>query len=164
MLKKSFWFLLSILLLATIVGIIFSKEITWLLYERGNFNSQNTQDTAIILSMYLIGLIPFGLSRIFSLWLYSTHRQKEAAKISGISLGFNIILSLILVYPFQASGLALSSSLSGFVLLFLTIRAFGVEAFLDIIKNKNLIFIVIASIVLTIFSLYIKDNISVYIQ
>ncbi len=164
MLKKSFWFLISILLLATIVGIVFSREITWLLYERGNFSAENSKNTAMILSMYLIGLIPFGLSRIFSLWLYATHRQKEAAKISGISLGFNIILSLSLVYPLGAAGLALSSSLSGFVLLFLTIKAFGVEAFLDIIKNKNLIFIVIASIVLTIFLLLIKDNISVYIQ
>jgi len=86
-LEKSFWFLSAILIVSTIIGIVFSKDIVWLLYERGSFSSVDSQNTSIILAMYLVGLIPFGLSRIFSLWLYSTQRQKEAAKISAIALG-----------------------------------------------------------------------------
>jgi putative peptidoglycan lipid II flippase len=121
MLQKSFWFLTYLLTIASLIGIIFSKEIVWLLYERGAFSSNDSQNTSLILSMYLIGLIPFGLSRIFSLWLYAKHRQKEAAKISAISLGVNIVLSIILIYPFEAAGLALASSLSGFILFYIKI-------------------------------------------
>jgi len=163
-LRKSFWFLATILTLATIVGILFSKEIVWLLYERGAFTAQDSQNTAFILSMYLIGLLPYGLSRIFSLWLYSTHRQKEAAKISALSLGANIILSLALVYTYKAAGLALASSLSGFVLFVLTIRAFGTQAFLDIIKSKQLIYLVVFTVLFTIMIVTLKESFSAYLQ
>jgi putative peptidoglycan lipid II flippase len=163
-LEKSFWFLLAILLISTIVGIVFSKEIVWLLYERGAFTATDSAHTSFILSMYLVGLIPFGLSRIFSLWLYSTQRQKEAAKISALSLGVNILLSLALVFPLKAAGLALASSLSGFILLFLTIRAFGIEAFLDIIRSKTLVYLLLGSLLFTLLMVSLKDYLDAFIQ
>ncbi len=163
MLKKSFWFLLSLLTLATITGIIFSKEIVWLLYERGAFEKEDTLNTALVLSMYLIGLIPFGLAKIFSLWLYATHRQKEAAKISGISLGVNIIFSLSLIKPLGAAGLALASSLSGVVLFLLTIKAFGREKFFDIIRQKYAIYLFAGLILTIIILLQIKELLSAYL-
>ena len=163
-LEHSFWFLATILTLATIVGILFSKEIVWLLYERGAFSHHDSQQTSWILTMYLIGLIPFGLSRIFSLWLYSTHRQKEAAKISAISLAVNILLSLSLVGLFHAAGLALASSLSGFILFALTVRAFGMQAFLDIIASKKLAYLVGFALLFSIMIVQIKDHFSAYLQ
>ncbi len=163
-LKKSFWFLASILTFSTIVGMLFSKEIVWLLYERGAFTGTDSQHTSWILSMYLVGLIPFGLSRIFSLWLYSTHRQKEAAKISAIALGVNIVLSLILVWLFQAAGLALASSLSGFVLLFLTVRAYGSQAFLDIIISKKMLYLLGGALMSIIMIVILKEYFSATLQ
>lgn len=164
MLKKSFWILLFALSLAVIVGMIFSKEIVWLLYQRGAFELSDTINTSIILSMYLIGLLPFGLAKVFSLWLYSTHNQGTAAKISAITLGINIILALILVYPLKAVGLALASALSGFILLGLTIKHFGVSEFLDILKSK-LLFIYIGFVGVTIvITLFLKGFASAHIQ
>ncbi len=163
-LHNSFWFLASILTVSTIVGMLFSKEIVWLLYERGEFSALDSHNTAFILSMYLVGLLPYGLSRIFSLWLYSTHRQKEAAKISAIALGANILLSLSLVYTYKAAGLALASSLSGFILLFLTIRAFGTQAFLDIIRSKKLVYLLVFAILFTIMIVSLKDYFGAYLQ
>jgi putative peptidoglycan lipid II flippase len=161
MLKNSFWFLSLFLSIATTIGIIFSQEIVWLLYQRGAFLKSDTNHTALILSMYLIGLIPFGLSRIFSLWLYAKKRQKEAAKISAIALGSNIALSLLLIYPLKAAGLALASSISGFVLFYLTLQKFGIDEFLKILKDKKA-FIVIGVIAFFIFiSLLIKSYISI---
>ena len=152
------------LIVSTIIGIVFSKDIVWLLYERGSFSAVDSQNTSMILAMYLVGLIPFGLSRIFSLWLYSTQRQKEAAKISAIALGVNIILSLLLVSYFKAAGLALASSLSGFIILFLTIRAFGTQAFLDIIKTKKSLYLLISTLLFTIMIVTLKENFSAYLQ
>lgn len=156
MLQKSFWFLSYLLTIATVIGIIFSDEIVWLLYERGAFTAVDSANTSMILSMYLVGLIPFGLSRIFSLWLYAKQRQKEAAKISAISLGVNIVLSLALIYPFKAAGLALASSLSGFILFYLTIKKFGMGEFLGILKDKK-IFVLLGVLVFTVvLSLVVK--------
>jgi putative peptidoglycan lipid II flippase len=124
-LKKAFWFLSFLLLGFTVGGIILSKEVIWLIYEHGNFHRNDTNSTSAVLAMYMIGLVPFGLSRLFSLWLYSKHQQLKAAKISAISLLCNALLSIVLMQFLGAAGLALSGSLTGLILFSLTLKAFG---------------------------------------
>ncbi len=133
LMRKSSFILLGLLSIATFIGIVFDELIIWLLFERGAFDATDTTNTALILTMYLIGLIPFGLAKIFSLWLYAKEQQFKAAKISMISLGFNIVFSLLLIKPYGAAGLAFASTLSGFILFFLTIKAFGVTKFKELL-------------------------------
>jgi len=135
LLKKSSLILLSLLAIATLIGVVFNEFIIWLLFERGAFDAKDTTNTALILTMYLIGLIPFGLAKIFSLWLYAHEQQFLAAKISMKALGANIIFSLLLIIPYQAAGLAFASTLSGFILFFLTIKAFGFTKFKNLLNN-----------------------------
>lgn len=162
-LNKSFWILAFLLSISTIGGIMLSREIIWLLFERGEFSRSDTLESATILVMYLIGLLPFGLAKIFSLWLYSHHKQRISAKISSISLIFNIILSLALIYPLGGMGLALASSISGFVLFWLTIKEFGIEEFFDIIIDKKLLLLfsvlMVEVILIYIFLKFININI-----
>ena len=134
--KKGFWFLFGILSISTIIGFFGAEIIVKLLFERGAFTHEDTINSAFVLQMYMIGLLPFGLVKIFSSYLYSTHKHLKTAKISAISLGGNIILSLILIYPMGASGLALASSLTGYILFWLTIKEFGLENFKKIIYIK----------------------------
>ena len=135
LMKKSSLILLGFLSISTFIGIFFNEFIISLLFERGAFTSTDTTNTALILSMYLIGLIPFGIGKIFSLWLYAKEQQFLAAKISVYSLGWNIVFSLLLIQPFGAAGLAFASTLSGFILFFLTIKAFGFQKFLIMFKK-----------------------------
>lgn len=127
LMKKSSIILIGLLSFATLIGIVFNNEIIWLLFERGAFTSSDTTNTALILTMYLIGLLPYGLAKIFSLWLYSHEKQFLAAKISMKALAFNIVFSLLLIKPYGAAGLAFASTLSGFILLFLTLKEFGLK-------------------------------------
>jgi len=135
LMKKSSLILFGLLLISTLIGIVFNEFIISLLFERGAFTSTDTINTALILSMYLIGLLPFGIGKIFSLWLYAKEQQFLAAKISVYSLGWNIVFSLLLIQPFGAAGLAFASTLSGFILFFLTIKAFGFQKFLLMFKK-----------------------------
>ena len=135
LMKKSALILFAVLTISMVVGIVFDKFIIELLFQRGAFTSEDTINTALILKMYLIGLLPFGLAKIFSLWLYAKEQQVLTAKISAQSLVANIIFSLILIKPFGAAGLAFSGTLSGFVLFFLTLRAFGFDKFVKMFKN-----------------------------
>jgi putative peptidoglycan lipid II flippase len=135
LMRKSFLILLAVLSAATAIGIVFDQFIIELLFERGAFTQHDTTQTALILTMYLIGLLPFGLSKIFSLWLYSTNKQFIAAKISMKSLGWNIIFSLAFIIPYEAAGLAFASTLSGFILFYLTIKEFGFKRFYVLIKG-----------------------------
>jgi putative peptidoglycan lipid II flippase len=135
LMKKSALILFALLSVSTLIGIVFNDFIIKLLFERGEFTSSDTQNTALILSMYLIGLLPFGLAKIFSLWLYAKEQQFLTAKISMYSLSTNIIFSLILIKPFGAAGLAFAGTIGGFVLFILTIKAFGFKKFIEMFKN-----------------------------
>ena len=138
LMKKSSMILFVLLSIATFIGIVFDKFIIELLFERGAFTQTDTQNTALILTMYLIGLLPFGIAKIFSLWLYAKEQQFLAAKISIKSLGWNILFSLILIKPYGAAGLAFASTLSGFILFYLTIKEFGFKKFLLLFKSENI--------------------------
>ena len=162
-LQKAFWFLAFLLTASTIGGIILSREITWLLFERGAFSAQDTTNTTAVLQMYMIGLLPFGLQKLFILWLYAKEMQMKAAKIATFSLGTYIIFALAFITPMGASGLALASTLGGFVSFILTLRVFGVQNFFDILRSKNAIYLVIGAVIFTILLLIFKDFISVYI-
>ena len=162
-LKNSFWFLATLLALSMVGGLVLSDEIVKLLFQRGSFTVINAHYTSQVLSMYLIGLLPFGLSKIFSLWLYSKNQQKKAAKISLFSLISNVILSLLLIKPLGVMGLALASSIAGFVLFVFTIKAFGIKQFLDIISSKKILALIVAITLEIAILLWLKEIIDVYI-
>ena len=154
LLKKAFWLLAFSLGICVVGGIVLKNEIIWLLFERGKFQRDDTLIVANVFMAYLLGLIPFGIARIFSLWLYSHKRQDIAARISAISLVCGVLFSLILMQKFGATGLAFSSSLSGFVLLILTIKAFGYSKFKNIINSKKLLIILILVLMFETLILY----------
>lgn len=133
LMRKSSLILFGLLSVATLIGIVFDEFIISLLFERGAFTATDTTNTALILTMYLIGLIPFGVAKIFSLWLYAKEQQFLAAKISMKSLAWNIVFSLALIEPFGAAGLAFASTLSGFILFYLTIKEFGFRKFKELL-------------------------------
>lgn len=135
LMKKSSLILFVVLSFSMLVGIILDEFIIKILFQRGAFTSEDTVNTALILTMYLIGLLPFGLAKIFSLWLYAKEQQLLSAKISMQSLAWNIVFSLALIYPFEAAGLAFASTLSGFILFYLTIKAFGFRKFINMFKK-----------------------------
>lgn len=135
LLRKSSLILFGLLGIATIIGIVFNDLIVWLLFERGAFDSEDTANTSLILIMYLIGLVPFGLAKIFSLWLYANEKQFIAAKIAMKALAWNIVFSLILIVPYEAAGLAFASTISGFILFYLTIKEFGFTKFKLLLKK-----------------------------
>jgi putative peptidoglycan lipid II flippase len=135
-LEKSFWVLLFLLSGSMVGGMMLSDGLIWLLFERGAFERSDTLMSGGVLFWYMVGLLPFGLARIFSLWLYSNHQQTKAAKIAGWSLGVNVLFSLALIGPMGAPGLALASSIGGMVLLLLSVNAFGWQPFWGMIRLK----------------------------
>ncbi|MDY0195689.1 MAG: murein biosynthesis integral membrane protein MurJ [Sulfurovaceae bacterium] len=142
-LSKAFWLLSLLLGVSVLGGILLAEPIVWLLFERGNFTPQDTRNTADVLMMYMVGLIPFGLAKLFSLYLYAMHKHLKAAKIAVASLVINLIFSVILMQPFGAAGLALAGSIGGMAQMILTIREVGWDRFVEIIKNiKTLYFLI----------------------
>ena len=156
LMKQSFYFIITLLTSATIVGIIFSEFIISLLFERGEFTAQDVTNSSYVLIAYLVGLVPFGLSKIFSLWLFSKQEQKKAAFISIVSIVVNIIFSLLLIYKYKVVGLALASSIAGIVQLSLSMYYFGFRNFIDnILDFKYSMAFISISIFITVISIKI---------
>ena len=162
-LRKAFWFLAFVLTACTIGGIIFAHEIIWLLFERGAFDTQDTVNTTIVLQMYMVGLLPFGIQKLFALWLYAQEMQMKAAKIATLSLGVYIVLALAFIQPLGVAGLALASTLGGFVSFIFTIRAFGTDNFLQMLKSKNTLYLAVGSVVSIFAFLLLKNVLAPYI-
>ncbi len=163
LLKKGFWILAFLLSISTVGGYILSDEIIKVLFERGSFTKADTAQTGFVLAMYMIGLLPFGLAKLFSLWLYAGMRQKEAAKIAIIALIFNLIFSFALIVPMKAAGLALAGSLSGIILLIFTLRSFGFSRFLAILYDKKLIILILILLLEVGLLIWLKDILHVYL-
>ncbi|MHB8100288.1 MAG: murein biosynthesis integral membrane protein MurJ [Sulfuricurvum sp.] len=142
-LHKSFWLLSALLGLSVLGGALLAEPIVWLLFERGNFTLQDTHNTVDVLIMYMVGLIPFGLAKLFSLYLYAMHKHMKAAKIAAISLIINLIFSLLLMKPMGAAGLALAGSIGGIVQLVLTAREIGFGIVLNLLKTKYSVYFIL---------------------
>jgi putative peptidoglycan lipid II flippase len=157
-LKKAFWLLLFLLGISTVGGIIFGELIIKIIFERGKFGAFESAQTASVLFMYLVGLLPFGLAKLLSLVLYASHRQSKAAKIATYSLLINILASLLLIKPMGASGLALAGSIGGWLLFILTLKEIGLETIKKISDTKYmLLFVFVLLISVPLF--YLLNNI-----
>ncbi len=133
LLGRAFYLLFALLLFATIGGVVFAEEIIWLIFERGAFSRADTFAVALVLKGYLVGLLPYGLHKLFSLWLYAHFRQASAAKISVASLFVNTALSVALFGPLGAFGLSLAASLSGVFLFACVVWLYGVREFCGLV-------------------------------
>lgn len=155
-LKQAFWFLLITLSLCTLGGIMLSNEIIWLLFERKNFTRTDTIEVSFAFIGYMFGLLPFGLTRIFSLWLYSKKQQAKAAKISVLSLAIGTLLCAILIlslrhfdithgifWEYRYFLIALAGSIGGIVLMIFNIKEFGISNFLAIISHRKYAFLLV---------------------
>lgn len=163
-LEKAFWFLAFLLTASTIGGFVLSHEIIWLLFERGAFSAADTANSAFVLQMYMIGLLPYGLQKLFLLWLYSKEMQMHAAKIATFSLLTYIVFALSLISPMGVGGLALASTISGFSSFILTVKAFGTKNFFTILLSKKALYLVVTSILFTVLLLVFKSYIASYIS
>lgn len=164
--QKALEYLSVLLILATIVGVVLAKEIVEFLFQRGNFNEQDTIITALLLQAYLLGLIPFGLQKLFSLWLYAKFKQKTAAIIAFKTLFISAFFSIVIILlikedEYKSLGIALASSISAFYLLFANIKEFGFKNLLAILRIK---FWVLSFILLSFFAFVLYESKSVMIK
>ena len=161
-LKTAFWFLLITLSVCTLGGIMLSNEIVWLLFERKNFVREDTLQVAWAFIGYMAGLLAFGLTRIFSLWLYAKKQQAKAAKYSVIALAVGTLLSGIFIFFMRYFSItdgilwelryfivALAGSIGGVVLFVFNIKAFGIHNFLAIISHKKYAFYLLLALGVT---------------
>lgn len=102
---------------------ILSQPIVKLLFERGQFTSEDTIVTAQVLACYAIGMLASGIRDILVRVYYSLQDTKTPMKNSLLCVAFNVVFNLALVKYLKAPGLALATSISAnLAVIFLTVN------------------------------------------
>jgi putative peptidoglycan lipid II flippase len=101
---------------------ILAELIISVLFERGAFDAQSTQRAAYALMGYTVGLVPYVASKVLSTVFWAHKDTWTPVKISMQVTALNIILSIALIFPLGAAGIALSTGLVGWLQFFLLKR------------------------------------------
>jgi len=118
--------LTSLIVFPMMVGLMILRvPIIKLLFERGSFDQYSTQQTAIALLMFALGLSSFALRDVLNRVFYVLKDSKTPTYNAAIAVGFNIFLNFLLIKKMGHGGLALATTLSGtftVILLFYSLR------------------------------------------
>ncbi|MEG3641533.1 murein biosynthesis integral membrane protein MurJ [Magnetococcus sp. PR-3] len=116
--------LIFIINLPAMVGLILLREpILALLFERGAFSAETTRLTANALFAYALGLMAFASVKVLAPAFYARKDTKTPVRIAIISMLANMVFNVILMFPLGHVGLALATTLSSYLNMFLLLRA-----------------------------------------
>ena len=109
-----------------VVGVlVLARPIVQVLFQRGSFDSYSTEITTNALFYYVMGLLSFSGAKILASAFYSLQDTRTPVKVGLLSLGVNICLNAVLMFPMKIGGIALATSLSStfdFVYLYLLLK------------------------------------------
>jgi putative peptidoglycan lipid II flippase len=151
---------------AAVALFVIPQTLVETLFERGAFDSADTKTTALVLMAYAIGMPAYIVVKVFSTAYWSQQDTLSPVKISMITTGCNIILSIVLSQFIGVIGIALSTGVVGWLQLLLLWRGLKKSSFLAFDQRlKRVIFKIIASALFMgagLFALdrYVVNNIS----
>lgn len=97
--------------------IIMAYFIILALFTYGSFTAADAQNTALVLMAYAAGMPAYVACKTYATVFYAHQDTKTPLFMASISAVCNIILSLILIRYMGAAGIALATSISGWIQL-----------------------------------------------
>ena len=97
---------------ATVGIIVLAQPIVEVAFERGEFTAADTIMTKQALIFYSLGLVAMGMRLLITRVYYSLHNTRTPMINGALSVGFNILLNLILIRYMAHAGLAFATSIS----------------------------------------------------
>ncbi|WAP70836.1 murein biosynthesis integral membrane protein MurJ [Jiella pelagia] len=120
--NRSLEFALFLTVPAAVALFLIPEPIIRVIYERGEFEPSATAAVAAVLGLYALGLPAFVMIKVFSPGYFAREDTKTPMIATLISAGANIVLSLGLFWLLAERGIALATTIAGWLnagLLFL---------------------------------------------
>lgn len=95
--------------------LIIAQPMIATLFEHGAFTATATAETYPALMAYGIGLPAFVLIKVLAPGFFANHDTKTPFKIAAVCMAVNLLLNLALVGPMAHVGLALATSIAGWL-------------------------------------------------
>lgn len=163
--NRSLEFGLAITVPAAVGLAMIPEPIIALVFERGAFTRETTLVTASVLGAFALGLPAFVLTKIFTPAFYAREDMRTPLWASLISVVINIAGSLVLFPRLGVSGIALATSLAGWIsVLFLGQRLVSGGLFrLTAVTLKRMALILIASALMGGLLWWVEANFSAFL-
>ena len=99
-----------LLLPAAALSIVLAAPITRLVFQHGSFTASDTGHVAAVLIAFSLGLVANGIALLLTRAFFALQEARVPTQVAVGNLILNLILDLILVKPFGATGIALSTA------------------------------------------------------
>ncbi|WP_185984008.1 murein biosynthesis integral membrane protein MurJ [Aureimonas mangrovi] len=113
--NRSLEFALFLTVPAAIALFLIPEPIVRVIYERGAFGPEVTEAVAAVLGLYALGLPAFVLIKVFSPGYFAREDTRTPMIVTLISAVANIVLSLVLFWAMAERGIALATTLAGWL-------------------------------------------------
>ncbi len=113
--NRSLEFAMALTLPAAVALFLLAKPIVQVIYQRGAFGPEDTLVTASTLMGFAAGLPAFVLIKVFSPGFFARMDTRTPMWFAAVGVGVNIAASLALFPFFGAVGIAIATSVSGWV-------------------------------------------------
>ncbi len=140
--------ILVLLIPSTVFLLVFAHPVVTVLYERGAFDSFQTDAVASTLQAFTVGLVLNGASLLLIRGFFSLKQTWKPTIVSIITLIVNIAADLALYRTLGVAGIALATSIVnivGFVVLYTLLRAQAVR-----LETRRTLTVTIQSVVAAI--------------
>lgn len=98
---------------ATFGLMVFSREITDVLFYQGKFTREALERTQLVVRMYAMGIPFFAANVILTRAFYARQDARTPVRVSLTTVGLNFALSVTLVWFLKEAGIALATSVTG---------------------------------------------------
>ncbi|MFD2238818.1 murein biosynthesis integral membrane protein MurJ [Aureimonas populi] len=143
--NRSLEFALFLTVPAAVALFLIPEPIVRVIYERGAFGPEVTGAVAAVLGLYALGLPAFVLIKVFTPGYFAREDTRTPMFITGFSALANIVLSLLLFWQLAEQGIALATTLAGWLnagLLYWGLRRRGLwESDRALVKRTALVFL-----------------------
>ena len=144
---------------ATVAIVVIAQPIITVMFQRGIFGADETVATYKALIAFALGLPAFILVKIISPGFYAHQDTKTPFKIALLCIAVNLFFNLTLMGPLKHVGMALATSIAGWVNVVMMIIILLRRSWLTIEKEliQQTIKILIASLVMAASLLIMRD-------
>ncbi|EAU40355.1 virulence factor transmembrane protein [Fulvimarina pelagi HTCC2506] len=113
--NRSLEFALFLTVPAAVALFIIPEPIIRVIYERGEFDPSSTPAVAAVLGLYALGLPAFVMMKVFQPGYFARENTRSPMIATMISAGANIVLSLVLFQIIAEQGIALATTIAGWL-------------------------------------------------